>query len=230
MGRQLHQSLSITLRLQKFCVCLLLVSYTFLWDTTFCVLVAGVVSQMKIKISEAQNPTQLWVCTSPQLSWITQHSLVPFEGCQGSCGIVPNGPASLVVSFNICQGLKCKHVASTPTLTMRLLQSNYTLHWTTKFLGVFSKTDTNQCQQRYILDPRSSAEFSNKMCKCFRSLAEDLVALAFLCCHYIFDSYIICLTLNFNTVMSTSIHISFSVFKVLNSNYCCHIQIYFKKI
>ena len=83
---------------------------------------------MKIKISEAQNPTQLWVCTSPQLSWITQHSLVPFEGCQGSCGIVPNGPASLVVSFNICQGLKCKHVASTPTLTMRLLQSNYTLH------------------------------------------------------------------------------------------------------
>ena len=28
-------------------------------------------------------------------------------GCQGSCGIVPNGPADLVVSFNIHQGLKC---------------------------------------------------------------------------------------------------------------------------
>ena len=41
----------------------------------------------------------------------------PFE-CQGTCGIVPNGPAGLAVSFNIHQGLKCWHIASTMTLTM----------------------------------------------------------------------------------------------------------------
>ena len=44
---------------------------------------------------------------------------VPFPGCQGSCVIVPNGPASSVVSFNMYQGLKFYQVASTPTLTMR---------------------------------------------------------------------------------------------------------------
>ena len=42
-----------------------------------------------------------------QLNWITQSALVPFPGCQGSCGIVPNGPAGLVASINIRQGLKC---------------------------------------------------------------------------------------------------------------------------
>ena len=44
--------------------------------------------------------------------------LALFPGCQGSCSIVRNGPAGLVVSFNICQGLKCSHVASRLTLTM----------------------------------------------------------------------------------------------------------------
>ena len=44
---------------------------------------------------------------SPLLSWIMRCGLAPFPGCQGSCGIVPNGPASLVVSFNIHHGLKC---------------------------------------------------------------------------------------------------------------------------
>ena len=39
-----------------------------------------------------------------------------------------------------------------------------------------------------------------EMCKFLRFLAEYLTALAFLCCHYIFDSYITCLTLSFNTV------------------------------
>ena len=29
------------------------------------------------------------------------------SGCQDSCGIVPNGHAGSVGSFNICQGLKC---------------------------------------------------------------------------------------------------------------------------
>ena len=75
--------------------------------------------------------------TSPQLSWITWSDLAHFQGCQECCGIVPNGPTSLV-SFNICQGLKCKHVTSTTILTMWLLCSNCTLPWTTKFL-VYSK-------------------------------------------------------------------------------------------
>ena len=38
------------------------------------------------------------------------------------------------------------------------------------------------------------------MCKFLRSLAEYLAALAFLCCHYIFDSYFTSLILSFNTV------------------------------
>ena len=45
-------------------------------------------------------------------------SLTLFSGCQGSCGTVTNGPAGSVVSFNIDQGLKCYHVALTPTLTV----------------------------------------------------------------------------------------------------------------
>ena len=131
-----------------------------------------------------------------------QYVLAPFPGFQGYCGIVPNGPAGLVVSFNIRQGLKCKHVASTPTLTMWLLCSNCILPWTTKCLGVFSKTDTTLRQQHSLLDLRPSAEFSSKMRKFLRSLAEYLngFGLLMLCCYYIFDSYIPCLTLSFNTV------------------------------
>ena len=30
-----------------------------------------------------------------------------FSKMSGFCGTVPNGPVGLVVSFNICQGLKC---------------------------------------------------------------------------------------------------------------------------
>ena len=61
-----------------------------------------------LKFSHVLVVLQLaWVRTSPQLSWITQSGLAPFPGCQGSCGIVPNGPAGSVVSFNIRQGLKC---------------------------------------------------------------------------------------------------------------------------
>ena len=62
-----------------------------------------------------------WVHISLHLSWKMQSGLAPFQGCQGSCGMVPNGSASFFVSFNICQGLKCLHVASTLTLTMWLL-------------------------------------------------------------------------------------------------------------
>ena len=47
-----------------------------------------------------------WVCTSSQLSWITRCGLEPFPGCQLSSGIVPNGLMCLLISFNICHGLK----------------------------------------------------------------------------------------------------------------------------
>ena len=59
------------------------------------------------------------------------------------------------------------------------------------------------------MEPGPSAEFSSKMCKFLRSLVDFLSALAFLCCHYIFDLYIICLTLSFNTVYVDSSHINF---------------------
>ena len=48
-----------------------------------------------------------WVCTSMQLSWISQSGLALFPGCQGSCGIVPDGHADSVISFNIHQVFKC---------------------------------------------------------------------------------------------------------------------------
>ena len=56
--------------------------------------------------------------TSPQFSWIVQSSLALFQGCQYSFGIVPNGPAGLVISLNICQGLMYWPAASTLTLTI----------------------------------------------------------------------------------------------------------------
>ena len=64
-------------------------------------------------------------------------------------------------------------------------------------MGVFSETDA-WSQQRCLLDTRFSAEFSDKMHKFLKSQAEYLVALAFLCCHYIFGSYVTCLTLSSN--------------------------------
>ena len=47
-----------------------------------------------------------------------------FQGCQGSCGIVPNGLTGSLVSFNIHQDLKYWHITSTPILTMLLLCSH----------------------------------------------------------------------------------------------------------
>ena len=38
-----------------------------------------------------------WVHISSQLSWIMQSGFAHFPGCEGSCGIVPNEPAGLVV-------------------------------------------------------------------------------------------------------------------------------------
>ena len=93
------------------------------------------------------------------LAW---SGLALFPGYQGSCGIVRNGAAGLILSFKIRQRLKCWHVASTPTLTMWLLCSNCVLPWTTEILGVFSKTNTAQLQQRSLMDPRPSGNFLAK--------------------------------------------------------------------
>ena len=57
------------------------------------------------------------------------------------------------------------------------------------------------------------------------SLADFLSALAFLCCHYIFDSYVICLTLSFNTVCVLSFILIFGAYIVLNTPYFGCIQI-----
>ena len=38
---------------------------------------------------------------SLQLSWIMPSSLAPFPSCQHSCGIVPNGPASLSIKVAV---------------------------------------------------------------------------------------------------------------------------------
>ena len=133
--------------------------------------------------------------TSPQLSWIT------WSGCQGSFGIVPNRPGGSVISFNICQGLKCKHVASTPNLTVWLLYSNCILEQLSFECNLKGRYYiTPAVLSLSLLDARSSAKFSSKTLKFLRSVAEYLAALAFLCCHYIFDSYITCLTVCFNTV------------------------------
>ena len=45
---------------------------------------------------------------------------------------------------------------------------------------------------------RSSAKIFNKIWKFLKSLADFLSALAFLCCHYIFNSYVTCLILSFS--------------------------------
>ena len=55
-------------------------------------------------------------------------------------------------------------------------------------------------KQHFLPDKRSSGDFSSKMCKFLRSLADLLSALAFLCWHYTFNSYVTFLTLSFNTV------------------------------
>ena len=46
-------------------------------------------------------------CALSRSCWTTRSGLAPFPGCQGSCGIVPNGPAGSVISFSMRQGLVC---------------------------------------------------------------------------------------------------------------------------
>ena len=60
-----------------------------------------------------------------------------------------------------------------------------------------------------------------------RSLANFLLALAFLCCHYIFDS-VTCLTLSFDTIYVYFHSYVFGAYIVLNKPYFSRIQIDFK--
>ena len=58
-----------------------------------------------------------------------------------------------------------------------------------------------------------------------RSLADFLLALTFLCCCCIFDSYVTYLTLSFNTICLLPFILIFGAYIVLNSPYFGHIQI-----
>ena len=65
-------------------------------------------------------------------------------------------------------------------------------------------------QQRSLLDLRPSVEFSDKICRFLRSLADFLLALAFLCCHCIecLTHMLPVLLLALTLYMCTSIYIN----------------------
>ena len=93
---------------------------------------------------------------------------------------------------------------------------NTNLNYVTTMLQLprFATTFTSKMQQLFgciltdiyvtiaVLSPgpKPYDEFPSKMCKILRFLANFLSALALLCCHYIFDSYVTCLALSFNNV------------------------------
>ena len=68
-----------------------------------------------------------------------------------------------------------------------------------------------------------SAEFLGKMHQFIRSLAEYLVALAFFCCHYIFDLCISSLTLRF-IVLINMVLIILAAFKSILSQSRCSFE------
>ena len=68
-----------------------------------------------------------------------------------------------------------------------------------------------------------SAEFLGKMHQFIRSLAESLVALAFFCCHYIFDLCISSLTLSF-IVLINMVLIILAAFKSILSQSRCSFE------
>ena len=127
----------------------------------------------------------------PAVESETWSSLTTFPECQGSFGIVLHGPVGLVICYNIRQELKCKHIAL--TLTMWLLSSNCALPWTTNFFDVFSKTYNMKREQRSP-GPKALRSIFSKIYKFWRSLFGLFLF------HYIFDLYITCLTLSFNTI------------------------------
>ena len=68
---------------------------------------------------------------------------------------------------------------------------------------VFSSKTESEPQQRSLLDPSVSAKFSGKRHKFLEPQAEYLVALTFMCSHYI-NPRISYLSVNFNTFYQSS--------------------------
>ena len=127
----------------------------------------------------------IWFSTLPRISWLLCNSskLV----CQFSHFLQPiSGIEVLACSLDI-----------NPNYASTILQLPPSLNH--KVFGRILK-DRHYVTQCCLLDLRTSAEFTGKMHRFLRSLAEYLAALAFLCSHCMFDSYITCLTISFNTV------------------------------
>ena len=124
--------------------------------------------------------------SSMQLSCIVRFGLALFPGCQGSWGIVRNGTRwfSCFLQETGIEVSACSlNTGSNYATTMLQLRPSLN----TNFLGVFWEKDTMSLQQHSLPDLGPTFEFSGKMRKFLRSLAEYLVGLAFLCCHYIVD-------------------------------------------
>ena len=128
---------------------------------------------------------------SPQLSWTTRSGLAPLPGCQGSCGILPNGLVVLVVFFNIRQGLKYykpEHRPELCDLSYVLIapflepQSKVVSTFRGKLRQLFGciLIHRSVTKQHSLLSPRPSAKFSGKMRKFLISLADFLLTLTFL--------------------------------------------------
>ena len=125
-----------------------------------------------------------WMHSFPFLSRITRSGLAPSPALQNSSGIVPNVYLPcLVVSFNMCQGLKCSTCSFNTefeyVINIRQWRPIFggKVNFKIRILAVFSKKDTYS-QQRSLVDQRSPAGY--------------LPGLVFLCCLYL-DSYFTCL-------------------------------------
>ena len=158
-------------------------------------------------------------------------SLATFPAFHGSYGIVPNGPAGSVVTFNICQGLTRKHVASTPTSNMWLSCSNCALPWTTKFLGCILK-------DRYYVIPVVFSPGPKTLCWIFQqnvyilkipSWVSGGLAL-FMLSSYLSLTYYLLESELYHCLCVLPFTLVLLVFIVLNSNYFSHIQICLKPI
>ena len=89
---------------------------------------------LQLKLSCVLAVLQLaWVSTSRQLRWITQSGLALYLALQRVSRYLQ---FQIVLSFNIRQGLKCQHIASPPTLTMRLLCSRPTSFLNHQFAAI----------------------------------------------------------------------------------------------
>ena len=89
-----------------------------------------------------------------------------------------------LIDFQICINVPSNKAAATFAGKMR------------QFFGCILDMQPHQYS---LLDPRSPGEFSGKMRRFLRSQTDFISPSAFLCCHYIIDSYVICFTLIFFT-------------------------------